>query len=116
MPPEIAGAPSSPPAFSWEKWYAGVGGRTIRIDAVDDYLRQIRQDQEPRFCGSVAATRRDLGSPESAAQHLKEMATQLGADIVDEVQDRGEGIVGASAVVLAVVAVWGRRVLMPVTA
>ena len=82
MPPEIAGAPSSPPAFSWEKWYAGVGGRTIRIDAVDDYLRQIRQDQEPRFCGSVAATRRDLGSPESAAQHLKEMATQLGADIV----------------------------------
>jgi ferredoxin len=82
MPPEIAAASSSPPAFSWEKWYAGVGGRTIRIDAVDEYLRQIREDQEPRFCGPVAEHRRDLGSPQGAARHLKEMAAQLGADIV----------------------------------
>ncbi|HET6897686.1 MAG TPA: hypothetical protein VFK70_05035, partial [Vicinamibacteria bacterium] len=72
MPPEIAAAPSSPPAFSWEKWYTGVGGRTIRIDAVDEYLRQIRQEQEPRFRGPVAERRRDLGSPARAAQDLKE--------------------------------------------
>jgi ferredoxin len=71
-----------PPAFAWEEWYAAVGGRTIHIDQVDDYLRRIRQDQDPRMDGPVAETRREFPSPQAAAAHVKERALALGADIV----------------------------------
>jgi hypothetical protein len=67
---------SSPPAFAWEDWYAADGGRSIRIDAVDDYLRQIFTDQQPRFTGPVAATRRSFPSPEEASAHLKDKALE----------------------------------------
>jgi epoxyqueuosine reductase QueG len=72
----------SPPAFAWEDWYAAVGGRSIRIDAVEDYLRQIRHDQEPRFTGPVADTRHRFPSADEASAHLKEKALEFGADIV----------------------------------
>ena len=72
----------SVPAFAWDDWYAAVGGRSIRIDAVDDYLRQIREDQQPRFTGPVASTRRTFASPADAATHLKEKALEFDADIV----------------------------------
>ena len=32
---------NSPPAFSWEEWYAAVGGRSIQIDDVRMYLDRI---------------------------------------------------------------------------
>src|SRR6187401_612449 len=71
-----------PPAFAWEEWYAAVGGRTIRIDAVDDYLRLIREEQERRFTGPVAAHRYEFASPEAASAQLKARALECGADIV----------------------------------
>jgi epoxyqueuosine reductase QueG len=72
---------ASPPAFAWEDWYAGVGGRTIRIDEVSEYLRKIYEDQQPRFDGEVASERVRFGSPDEAATHLKAKAMEFGADI-----------------------------------
>ncbi len=73
---------SSPPAFAWDDWYQEVGGRSIRIDAVDAYLRKIYDDQYPRFQGPVAQDRHEFASPEEAADHLKRKALEFGADIV----------------------------------
>jgi epoxyqueuosine reductase QueG len=76
-----AARPSSPPPFAWDAWYAQAGGRSIRIDDVDRYLRQIHDDQHPRFHGEVAPERRAFASPDAAARHLKEKAAEFGADI-----------------------------------
>ena len=73
---------TSPPAFAWEAWYEAVGGRTIQIDRVDEYLRLIVSEQEPRFTGAVAAERHEFVSPADAASHLKAKARGFGADIV----------------------------------
>ena len=73
---------SNLPAFAWDEWYAAAGGRSIRIDAVDEYLRKIREEQEPRFTGPVAAERRLFASPEKASNDLKAAAERCGADIV----------------------------------
>jgi ferredoxin len=70
------------PAFAWEAWYAAVGGRSIRIDEVTEYLRKIHEDQSKRFDGDVAPHTVDLGSPADAAAHVKEKALVFGADIV----------------------------------
>jgi epoxyqueuosine reductase len=75
-------APSSPPAFSWDDWYARVGGRAIRIPEVDAYLKQIYEDQYRRFEGEVAPQQRAFASPEEAAADLKAHAQEFGADIV----------------------------------
>jgi epoxyqueuosine reductase QueG len=69
------------PAFAWEEWYAAAGGRSIRIDAVDEYLRLIREEQQPRFTGEVASHRREFASPQEASVHLKQKALEFGADI-----------------------------------
>ena len=71
-----------PPAFAWDDWYARVGGRSIRLDEVDRYLRQIYDDQYARFHGEVAPTRREFATPEDASGHLKQKALEFGADIV----------------------------------
>ncbi len=72
----------NPPAFRWESWYAAVGGRSIRVDEVDDYLRKIFEDQYPRFEGEVAAERHEFESPAEASSYLKQKAREFGADIV----------------------------------
>ena len=77
----IHGDAASPPAFAWERWYAAVGGRTIRIDEVTEILRRIHEDQYPSFDGPVATTRHEFASPEEAAAHLKARALEFGADI-----------------------------------
>ena len=59
-----------------------MGGRTIQIEEVDEYLRRIREEQSERFEGDVAARKTELGSPEEAAAHVKAKALELGADIV----------------------------------
>jgi len=59
-----------------------VGGRSIRIEEVDDILRQIYNDQYQRFEGDVADMRVEFDSPADASQHLKEKASEFGADIV----------------------------------
>src|SRR5262245_28413410 len=68
--------------FAWDQWYAAVGGRTIAIDEVNEFLRLIRQEQEPRFGGPVASERTTFPSPEGAARHIKDKALEFGADIV----------------------------------
>jgi ferredoxin len=72
---------SPPPAFAREEGYARVGGRSIRIDAVDELLRGIYEEQYPRFEGEVAAERRAFASPTEASRHVKEAARACGADI-----------------------------------
>jgi epoxyqueuosine reductase len=79
---EMAAAPSSPPAFKWDDWYAAAGGRTIRIEEVTEILRKIHDEQYPRFEGPVAPARREFPSPADAAAHLKQRALEFGADIV----------------------------------
>ena len=79
---DVSDTSSSPPAFAWDEWYAKVGGRSISIPEADDLLRRIYNDQYPRFEGEVAPTSREFSSPADAAQHLKDKATELGADIV----------------------------------
>jgi ferredoxin len=71
-----------PAPFAWEAWYARIGGRSIAIAEVDAYLRQIYEDQYPRFDGPVAAMPQRFASPEEAALDLKEAARGFGADIV----------------------------------
>lgn len=71
-----------PAPFAWDDWYAAAGGRTIAIDEVGEFLRLIRQEQEPRFDGPVAPDRFAFASGEEAARHLKARALELGADIV----------------------------------
>ena len=73
---------SPPPPFAWDDWYALVGGRSIRIDEVSDYLQRIYDDQYARFDGEVASNRREFSSPGEAARHLKAKALEFGADIV----------------------------------
>jgi epoxyqueuosine reductase QueG len=73
---------NSPPAFAWDNWYAGVGGRSIRVDEVDDYLKRIYTDQYARFSGEVSPTRVAFADPGEAARHLKAKAVEFGADIV----------------------------------
>jgi epoxyqueuosine reductase QueG len=77
----MTGTAPAPP-FAWEQWYDAIGGRTIAIDQVDRYLRQIYEEQYPRFDGPVARERRAFASPADAARHLKERAVAFGADIV----------------------------------
>ncbi|KXK51618.1 MAG: 3-chloro-4-hydroxyphenylacetate reductive dehalogenase precursor [Chlorobi bacterium OLB7] len=103
----ILSASDSPPAFRWDEWYAGVGGRTIHVPEVQEYLHKIQTEQYPRCEGPVAAVRQEFGSPEEAAAHIKEKATEFGADAVGvcliEPSDlyRGRSISETHAIALA---------------
>ena len=82
MNTETKAHPTSPPAFAWEAWYAAAGGRTIDIPEGDELLRQIYEEQYPRFDGPVATERHVFASPDEAAQMIKTKARAFGADIV----------------------------------
>ena len=71
----------SPPAFSWQAWYNGLGGRAINIPEVEAILHKIYHDQFPRFESPVSPEKRKFDSPQAAA-HLKEKAREYDADIV----------------------------------
>ena len=71
-----------PAAFAWEDWYGAVGGRPGRPAEVEEYLRLIYEEQQPRFSGDVATERKIFPSPVDAAQHLKDKSIEFGADIV----------------------------------
>jgi epoxyqueuosine reductase QueG len=73
---------ASPPPFHWDDWYGAVGGRSIRVEEVQDYLQQIYDDQYKRFDGEVASTRTSFPTPADASRHLKAKALEFGADIV----------------------------------
>ncbi|MFN7917831.1 MAG: hypothetical protein U0Q55_20960 [Vicinamibacterales bacterium] len=71
----------NPPPFAWEAWYEAVGGRTIDIAQVSEYLRLIFEEQEPRFTGPVAPERHPFASAGEASAHLKAKAREFGADL-----------------------------------
>jgi epoxyqueuosine reductase QueG len=73
---------TSPPPFAWDDWYSLVGGRSIRIEEVDEILREIYDDQYRRFDGEVSDARVEFDSPADASRHLKDKALEFGADIV----------------------------------
>lgn len=68
--------------FEWDKWYDSVGGRTIKIEEVEAYLKQIYEDQYTRFKGEVATEKRCFESPRHASEHIKQKAREFGADLV----------------------------------
>lgn len=70
------------PAFAWTEWYEGVGGRSIVISEVQDYLHLIHDEQAPRFTGPVAESIVPFTSPGEASEWVKSTARSLGADIV----------------------------------
>lgn len=72
----------NPPPFAWEAWYEAAGGRSIQIDKVSEYLRLIREEQEPRFTGPVAEQPHVFASPEAASAELARVARACGADLV----------------------------------
>ena len=82
MNTHIKSTVQSPPAFAWQEWYDGVGGRTIDIPEGDEILRQIYEEQYPRFKGPVAEEKQVFASPEAAAETIKAQAKAVGADIV----------------------------------
>lgn len=75
----MLGAQTSPPAFKWDAWYEAVGGRSIKIDKVDNLLAQIKEEQYPRFTGEVNPNKTVFKSPQEAAQAIKQKALELGA-------------------------------------
>lgn len=78
----LQSAPQSPPAFSWDEWYASVGGRSISIDEVNAYLSEIYEDQYKRFEGETAAEKYSFENAADASRIIKEKAKEFGADIV----------------------------------
>lgn len=75
----MTSAETSPPAFSWDDWYASVGGRSINIAEVDDILKEIREYQYPKFVGEVNPNRTIFESG-LASSVVKKKAFELGAD------------------------------------
>ncbi len=112
IPSVVPAGEDSPPAFRWDDWYLGVGGRTIHIPEVNEYIRIIKEEQVVRFEGPVAETRVDLGTPEEAALHIKGKAEEFGADIVGiceiEPSDiyRGRTVTGKYAIALGMRMRW----------
>jgi ferredoxin len=78
----VNGPPDAPPAFQWPQWYQGAGGRQIAIREIDDLMRQIFQEQVPRFQGPVAASQHAFATGADAASFVKRTALSLGADMV----------------------------------
>ena len=78
----IHGSSTSPIAFQWDAWYASVGGRTIQIAEVDEYLQQIRDYQYPRFTGEVNTEKTTFINEQEASLYIKNKARTLGADEV----------------------------------
>src|SRR5450631_2849072 len=70
----------SPPPFSWDDWYASVGGRSIHIAEVDAILHEIKEYQYPKFTGKVNPVQTVFENPQSAAALVKKKAFELGAD------------------------------------
>ncbi len=68
-------------AFDWDTWYESVGGRSIEIDKVNEYLQKIYKEQYQRFTGEVNPVRQDLSLSEASVL-IKEKAQEFKADLV----------------------------------
>lgn len=73
---------NNPPPFLWEDWYNAVGGRSISIDEVNQYLKDIYEDQYKRFEGETSPVKHIFNSPAEASKIIKDKADEFGADIV----------------------------------
>ncbi len=82
----------SPPAFSWDDWYASVGGRSINIKEVDSILKQIKEYQYPLFKGDVNPHKTVFKNPQEASAAIKKKAFELGADEVGVAEIEPEDI------------------------
>ena len=100
-----------PPAFHWEEWYASVGGRSIKIDAVEDYLQQIKEYQYPRFDGPVASEKKPFVNEDSASALIKSLAMECGADEVGIARIEEEDIYRGRTVEEKYAIVLGQRML-----
>ena len=76
----MKGSSTSPPPFSWDDWYASVGGRSIHIAEVDAILHEIKEYQYPKFKGEVNPIQTVFENPQSASALVKKKAFELGAD------------------------------------
>jgi len=68
-------------SFNWENWYEAVGGRSISIDEVNEFIRKIYDDQYKRFDGVIAESCVSM-TPIDAATLMKKKAIEFGADLV----------------------------------
>ena len=118
----LTSSPSSPPAFDWDSWYAGVGGRTISIAEANEVLNKIAEEQYPRFEGTVALEQRSFESPEETAAIIKSKAKDFGADIVGiceiEPEDiyRGRSVTETHAIALGQRMLWREFQVVPSSA
>ena len=80
--PVISANIQSPPAFAWEQWYDRAGGRSIKIDVANEWMRRIMTEQVPRFKEKESETFQGFESPEEASVWVKEIAKTFGADII----------------------------------
>lgn len=78
----IAATSTAPPAFDWNEWYESVGGRSIDIPEVQDYMHRIHTVQVPLFDGPTADHRHTFASANEASALIKETARSYGADLV----------------------------------
>jgi len=115
----LTGSEQSPPAFQWDQWYESIGGRQIKIAEVDELLKQIRENQYPRFNGIVNPSVTHFKSDAEATASVKVKALQLGADDVGialiEPSDiyRGREINEKFAVVVAQRMLWRQFAEVP---
>lgn len=78
----MIGSQTSPPPFHWDAWYASVGGRSIKIEKLDEYLKQIKEDQYKRFEGKVCSQLTTFLNDTEASRIIKQKALEFGADEV----------------------------------
>lgn len=78
----IHGPEDGPAPFAWDAWYGSVGGRTINIPEVDTIMREIVENQYPRFTSPLAESRLHFADAAEASRWVKERARLHGADII----------------------------------
>lgn len=67
--------------FDWDRWYASVGGRTIKIPEVEHYRDLIIREQYPKIKGQTAKEQVEFKDESLASNTIKNKAKELGADI-----------------------------------
>ncbi|MBL7820009.1 MAG: hypothetical protein JNL65_05290 [Saprospiraceae bacterium] len=110
---------TSPPAFNWEAWYSQIGGRKIKIEEVDQILKEIYEVQYKRFEGPVNPFKTLFDSPEAASNIIKVKAQEFGADIVGickiEATDiyKGKQVTETHAIALGQRMLWRKFQVVP---
>ncbi len=110
---------TSPPPFNWDAWYREIGGRKIKIEEVDQILKQIYEEQYKQFEGVINPVKTDFDSPQHAALLIKEHALKFGADLVGicriEASDvyRGKQVTHSHAIAVGQRMLWRKFQVVP---